>query len=98
MDNLRFGRAAVVAIIVGVGLIVLVPASSLAGGPVVEFVRETVGVTRPYFAARAFFNFLGGGLLNLVAFQSFALAAILLALRGRTLSQYPGLPTNINND
>ena len=83
MPNLRLGRAAVVAILIGVGLVLLVPASSLAYAPVTGFVREAIGFGKPYFALTAFFQFLASGLLNLVAFQSFALAAILLALRGR---------------
>ena len=83
MPNLRLGRAAFVAILVGVGLMALVPLSSLAYSPVTNFVREAVGIGRPYFAVTAFFQFLGSGLLNLVAFQMFALAAVILALRGR---------------
>ncbi len=85
--HLRLGRAAIVAILVGFGLMLLVPLSVYAASPVVGFVREVDGLGRAYFATRSFFNFVGGGLLNIVAFQSFAIALIMLALRGR--NYYP---------
>lgn len=89
---MRLGRGALVALVVGIMLILLGPLSLLVVNPVIDVVRDIFGVGRVYFASRAFLNFVSGGLLNLIAFQLFAAAAVLLALRGRTPSQYPGLP------
>ena len=82
--NVRFGRAALVALLVGVSLILIGPLTGLVYADAVGFLRETHGVGRTFFAARNFLNFLNGGLPNLVALQAIAVAFILAGLsRGR---------------
>lgn len=100
MSNINIGRAALYAFLFGVLLILAGPVLVWASPPAVNLIREVFGVSRVYFAVRAFLNFATGGLLNLIGVQAFVAAVILLGLRsGRRCcdkrSTYPHLHSGI---
>lgn len=90
---MNLGRGALYAFLLGILWLVAPGLIGNVYSSVLSFTRDTFSIGSTYYAVQNFLNFATGGLMNLIAFEAFTVAAILLGLRGRKSRVMSNFPT-----